>query len=74
MTVQDARRLQKTFHATHASVICNHRESAEPLFSETGQDLGFWGCLVCGSVYKSRYQPLSPPELAILENLVIEDG
>ncbi len=74
MTLQGAHRLQERFKAKHDRIICAHRDSVEPLFLETGQDLGFLVCLVCGSVYKSRYQPLSPHELTILENLVTEDG
>ena len=74
MTLQAAHHLQERFRAKHDSVICAHRDSIEPLSLETGQHLGFLVCLACGNVFKSRYLPLSPPELHVLKNLVAADG
>ncbi len=74
VTLKEAHRLQKSFHTKYNNIICTHRGSNDQLLSGNGEDVGFWVCLICGSVYISRYQPLSPTELEFLEELAAQDG
>ncbi len=74
MTLKEAHRLQETFYAKYNNIICAHRGSADPLLSGKGEDVGFLVCLICGTVYISRYQPLSPLEMEVLEELAAEGG
>ncbi len=74
VTLKEAHGLQERFHTQYKNIICTHRGPADPLLSEKGDDVGFLVCLICGMVYISRYQPLSPAELEVLEELAVEGG